>query len=74
MEQIEFCDQFCPMPARWKEFPKVDDEYTTDCDLEETECPFNDVDFDKVNRNEMFGQKGLIELQMIIDHLGEESK
>ncbi len=50
MEIIDFCDHHCPIPARWIEFPKVDDELTTDCDLEETECPFKDVDFQDVSR------------------------
>ena len=48
MDREEFCDKYCPMPARWVEFPKIDNELTVDCDLEESECPFKDVDFDKV--------------------------
>jgi hypothetical protein len=48
MDREEFCDRFCPMPTRWVEFPKVDNELTVDCDLEESECPFKDVDFTKV--------------------------
>lgn len=48
MELIDFCDKYCPMPSRWVEFPKVDNELTTDCDLEESDCPFKDVDFTKV--------------------------
>lgn len=68
MEKIEFCDQFCPIPARWQEFLKVDEEYTVDCDMEEMECPFKDVDFDKVSRNEIIETRGILELQKIIDH------
>jgi len=48
MEMEEFCDKYCPIPHRWIEFPKVDNELTTDCDLEYSECPFKDVDFNKV--------------------------
>lgn len=48
MDMEEFCDRFCPMPLRWVEFPKVDDELSVDCDLEYNECPFKDVDFSKV--------------------------
>jgi len=53
MEQIEFCDKYCPIPARWVEFPKVDNELTVDCNLEEDECPFKDVDFSKVTVNKI---------------------
>jgi hypothetical protein len=45
MDMEEFCDKYCPMPFRGK-FRNGDDEI--DCDLEESECPFKDVDFDKV--------------------------
>jgi len=48
MELIDFCDKYCPIPARWVEFPKIDNQLSVDCDLEESECPFHDVDFSKV--------------------------
>ena len=51
MDKMEFCDNYCPIPARWVEFPKVDNELTIDCDMEESECPFKDVDFSKVTKN-----------------------
>ena len=52
MENTDFCDKYCPMPMRWVEFPKVDNELTVACDLEESECPFNDVNFSLVNEHE----------------------
>ena len=48
MNQEVFCNKFCPIPQRWVEFPKIDSELSVDCDLEESECPFKDVDFSKV--------------------------
>lgn len=48
MDQETFCDKYCPIPMRWIEFPKVDNELSVDCDLEENDCPFKDVDFSKV--------------------------
>lgn len=48
MDKEVFCDNYCPVPMRWVEFPKIDNELTTDCDLEESDCPFRCVDFDKV--------------------------
>jgi len=48
MDRIDFCDNHCPIPDRWIEFPKVDDQLTTDCPLEDSDCPFKDVDFSKV--------------------------
>ena len=51
MEKEEFCEKHCPIPMRWVEFPKVDNTLTTDCDLEDNECPFKDVDFSKVTEN-----------------------
>jgi hypothetical protein len=48
MDKLDFCERFCPMPHRWVEFPKIDNELTVDCDLEESDCPFKDVDFGKV--------------------------
>lgn len=56
MEQIDFCDKYCPMPNRWIEFPKIDNELTVDCDLEESDCPFNNVDFTKVLENKDNGK------------------
>ena len=53
MDKIEFCDKFCPIPARWVEFPKVNNELTVDCDLEESDCPFRGVDFSKVEESEV---------------------
>lgn len=57
MEFIEFCDKFCPMAYRWVEFPRIDKELTIDCDLEESECPFKDVDFTKVTVNSIDERK-----------------
>jgi hypothetical protein len=51
MERIEFCDKYCPIPARWVEFPRVDNELTVDCDMEDSDCPFKNVDFSKVTQN-----------------------
>jgi hypothetical protein len=45
MEMEEFCDKYCPVPFRGK-FRNGDDE--VDCDLEQEDCPFKDVDFTKV--------------------------
>ena len=45
MEWEIFCNKFCPMPFRGK-FRNGDEE--VDCDLEDTECPFRNVDFSKV--------------------------
>jgi hypothetical protein len=45
MDMEEFCDKYCPMPFRGK-FRNGDDE--VDCDLEQDECPFKNVDFTKV--------------------------
>jgi len=57
MEIIEFCDKYCPMPARWVEFPKVDNSLTVDCELEESDCPFKDVDFSKVIKSDIAESK-----------------
>lgn len=46
-----FCDNYCPVPLRWIEFPKVDNELTIDCDLEYNDCPFKNVDFSQVHEN-----------------------
>ena len=48
MEQEEFCDKYCPIPFRWAEFPKIDNDFSIDCDLESNDCPFKDVDFSRV--------------------------
>jgi len=48
MEQIDFCDKYCPMPMRWVEFPRIDNKITVDCDLEASDCPFKDVNYEKV--------------------------
>lgn len=53
MDKETFCNKYCPMPTRWIEFPKVDNELTVDCDLEYNECPFKDVDFTKVTVNKI---------------------
>ncbi|KKN45091.1 hypothetical protein LCGC14_0686730 [marine sediment metagenome] len=53
MDRLEFCDNHCPMPARWVEFPKVDNRLTVDCHLEDSLCPFKDVDFNKVSESEI---------------------
>lgn len=45
MELEEFCDKYCPMPFRGT-FRNGDPE--VDCDVEQSECPFKDVDFSKV--------------------------
>ena len=48
MDKETFCVEYCPMPFRGK-FRNGDDE--VDCDCEEaTECPFRDVDFNKVHK------------------------
>jgi hypothetical protein len=52
MNMEEFCDKYCPMPLRWVEFPRIDNELSVDCDLEQNDCPFKDVDFSKVIPNE----------------------
>ena len=52
MDRLEFCDRFCPTPMRWIEFPKVDNQLTVDCHLEDSLCPFKDVDFTKVKEYE----------------------
>jgi hypothetical protein len=52
MEQEEFCDDYCPVPMRWVEFPRIDNELSVDCDLEAGDCPFKDVDFSKVRKND----------------------
>lgn len=49
MDMEEFCDKYCPIPFRGK-FRNGDDE--VDCDLEQEECPFKDVDFTKVKEYE----------------------
>jgi len=54
METEEFCDKFCPIPMRWIEFPRIDNEYSVDCDLEYEDCPFKDVDFSKVTEHSTF--------------------
>ena len=56
MNRLQFCDEFCPIPMRWVEFPKVDNELTVDCPLEDSECPFKDVDFSRVSVNEIGGR------------------
>jgi hypothetical protein len=48
MDKEKFCDKYCPIPDRWIEFPKIDNKLTVDCDLDESDCPFKDVDFSKV--------------------------
>jgi len=45
MDRIEFCDKWCPMPSR---IPDRTGELEVDCDCEESECPFKDVNFEKV--------------------------
>lgn len=52
MDNEKFCDYYCPIPTRYTEVVLSDetapsDQYA-DCDLEETECPFQCVDFSKV--------------------------
>ncbi len=47
MEREEFCDDYCPMPFRGT-FRNGDKE--VDCDMEDSECPFRDVDFSKVHK------------------------
>ena len=51
MDMVDFCDKYCPMPQRWIEFPRVDNQITIDCDKEHSECPFKDVDFSRVIEN-----------------------
>ena len=50
MEQENFCNNFCPMPSR---IPDRTGGIEIDCDCEESECPFKDVDFSKVTDNPM---------------------
>jgi hypothetical protein len=50
MDKERFCDEYCPIPVR---FHEIDDDsnkpYTySDCDLDESTCPFKNVDFKKV--------------------------
>ena len=47
MDREVFCDVYCPMPFRSK---YRDGEDLIDCDMEQSECPFIDVDFSKVHR------------------------
>jgi hypothetical protein len=50
MDKIEFCDNYCPLAFKWIEFPRIDNELSVDCDLEENDCPFRNVNFSKVNK------------------------
>jgi len=49
MDFETFCDKHCPIPMRWVEFPRVDNELSVDCDLEQDDCPFKDVNFSVVH-------------------------
>ena len=45
MDREEFCIKYCPMPFRGTNRYGNKE---TDCDCEDSECPFRDVDFAKV--------------------------
>jgi hypothetical protein len=48
MDMEEFCDNHCPMSTK---LVCRDSSIEIDCDLEESECPFKDVDMNKVILN-----------------------
>lgn len=47
MDKETFCDDYCPMPFRGTDRTG---EREVDCDCEDMECPFRDVDFSKVSK------------------------
>ncbi len=53
MDMEEFCDRYCPIPTRYiNNTNKIDPtDVFADCHLEESDCPFNKVDFTKVVAN-----------------------
>lgn len=47
MDKIVFCDKYCPTPTCYTNTQDPSDQYA-ECDIDESECPFNCVDFSKV--------------------------
>lgn len=45
MDKEEFCIKYCPMPFRGTGRYSNEE---VDCDCEDSDCPFRDVDFRKV--------------------------
>jgi len=64
MDKEYFCNKYCPCPTLYYDPTKPDDKLA-DCDLEESECPFKDVDFNKVVGQ--IGSRAFYELDEVQD-------
>jgi len=47
MDKEFFCEHYCPVPTKYYDPENPDDKWA-DCDTEESDCPFANVDFTKV--------------------------